>query len=262
MKGVRHGYGVRRSAVHSRASHCRPSSSRTRSISLTSVRSQVDTDHLAVPAVPAAAAGGHVGAAVASTDARIGFFLKAHCEESTGAAGTSDRRSPHRSSLTALNHQNGPSAPAAGGLTSHDDFGVTIGGGDGSSRSSSPTSTAGGPGPHQRDTVAVADDAVETYTGEWKDDKRSGFGISERSDGLKFEGEWYNNSKNGYGATTYADGTKEEGKYKNNVLTTSGRKFPVPLRASKIRERVDAAVASAQRAAQIALQKSEITNSR
>ena len=34
---------------------------------------------------------------------------------------------------------------------------------------------------------------TETYMGEWKNDKRCGFGISERSDGLKYEGEWFNN---------------------------------------------------------------------
>lgn len=31
---------------------------------------------------------------------------------------------------------------------------------------------------------------TETYMGEWKNDKRSGFGISERSDGLKYEGKF------------------------------------------------------------------------
>ena len=34
---------------------------------------------------------------------------------------------------------------------------------------------------------------TETYMGEWKNDKRCGFGISERSDGLKYEGEWFIN---------------------------------------------------------------------
>lgn len=68
---------------------------------------------------------------------------------------------------------------------------------------------------------------TETYMGEWKNDKRSGFGISERSDGLKYEGEWFNNRKYGYGVTTHK-GVREEGKYKNNVLVTSNqvRSFP------------------------------------
>lgn len=47
---------------------------------------------------------------------------------------------------------------------------------------------------------------VETYTGEWKNDKRTGFGVSERTDGLKYEGEWYNNKKYGYGVTTFKVG--------------------------------------------------------
>uniref|UniRef100_A0A803Y5S9 Junctophilin 1 n=1 Tax=Meleagris gallopavo TaxID=9103 RepID=A0A803Y5S9_MELGA len=54
--------------------------------------------------------------------------------------------------------------------------------------------------------------------GEWKNDKRSGFGVSERSNGMKYEGEWLNNRRHGYGCTMFPDGTKEEGKYKNNVL--------------------------------------------
>lgn len=52
---------------------------------------------------------------------------------------------------------------------------------------------------------------TETYMGEWKNDKRTGFGISERSDGLRYEGEWFANKKYGYGVTTFRDGSKEEG---------------------------------------------------
>jgi junctophilin len=54
-------------------------------------------------------------------------------------------------------------------------------------------------------------DVVETYSGEWKNDKRSGYGVCERTDGLKYEGEWFNNKKNGYGLTTFQDGAIEEG---------------------------------------------------
>jgi len=53
---------------------------------------------------------------------------------------------------------------------------------------------------------------VETYAGEWKSDKRSGYGVCERTDGVKFEGEWFNNKKNGYGITTFQDGSVEEGR--------------------------------------------------
>lgn len=115
--------------------------------------------------------------------------------------------------------------------------------------------------------LAVADDdvdatATETYCGEWKNDKRTGFGVSRRSDGLQYEGEWLSNKRHGYGCTTFPDGTKEEGKYKQNILVSGKRKNLIPLRASKIREKVDRAVEGAQKAADIARQKAEIALSR
>jgi len=128
----------------------------------------------------------------------------------------------------------------------------------------------GGASTH-RDTTVIDPAAVETYSGEWKNDRRSGHGVSERSDGLRYEGEWLDNCKCGYGVTTFAGGPdhaggwREEGKYRNNVLLSPTSKklvLPVPLRASKVREKIDAAVAAAVRAAQIATQKSDIANSR
>ncbi|KAK0143046.1 Junctophilin-3 [Merluccius polli] len=103
---------------------------------------------------------------------------------------------------------------------------------------------------------------TETYCGEWKNDKRTGYGISRRSDGLQYEGEWLGNKRHGYGCTTFPDGTKEEGKYKQNVLVSGKRKNLIPLRASKIREKVDRGVEGAQKAGDIARQKAEIALSR
>ncbi|EDW28501.1 GL19220 [Drosophila persimilis] len=104
---------------------------------------------------------------------------------------------------------------------------------------------------------------VETYMGEWKKDKRCGHGVAERSDGLKYEGEWYNNRKHGYGVTTFRDGTVEEGKYKNNILITSQKKKHLFLaRSRKFRDRITAAVNSAQRALKMAMQRSDMAISR
>ena len=47
---------------------------------------------------------------------------------------------------------------------------------------------------------------VERYCGEWKGDRRTGYGVAERSDGLRYEGEWASNRKHGYGVTTLQDG--------------------------------------------------------
>ncbi|CAG2109935.1 unnamed protein product [Medioppia subpectinata] len=104
---------------------------------------------------------------------------------------------------------------------------------------------------------------TETYMGEWKNDKRCGFGVCERSDGLRYEGEWYNNKKYGYGVTIFRDGTREEGKYKNNQLVTNVRKKHLfVIRSSKVRERIESAVVASHRAQQIALQKADIAISR
>lgn len=65
---------------------------------------------------------------------------------------------------------------------------------------------------------------TEIYMGEWKNDKRIGFGISERFNGMKYEGEWVNNKRYGYGCIVFFDGFKEEGKYKNNILVRGIRK--------------------------------------
>ncbi|CAN9515607.1 unnamed protein product [Ophioblennius macclurei] len=103
---------------------------------------------------------------------------------------------------------------------------------------------------------------TEIYMGEWKNDKRSGYGISERSSGLKYEGEWLNNQRHGYGSTTFAEGGKEEGKYMNNMLVKAMKKRVIQLKGTKIKHKVERAVEGAQRAAAIAKQKAEIAASR
>lgn len=103
---------------------------------------------------------------------------------------------------------------------------------------------------------------TEVYMGEWKNDKRSGYGISERSSGLKYEGEWLNNQRHGYGITTFAEGGKEEGKYVNNMLVKSVKKKVIQLKGTKIKQKVERSVEGAHRAAAIAKQKAEIANSR
>ncbi|XP_061527841.1 junctophilin-2 [Phycodurus eques] len=103
---------------------------------------------------------------------------------------------------------------------------------------------------------------TEVYMGEWKNDKRSGYGISERSSGLKYEGEWLNNQRHGYGCTTFAEGGKEEGKYVNNMLVKAVKKRVIQLKGTKIKQKVERSVEGAQRAAAIGKQKAEIAASR
>lgn len=93
---------------------------------------------------------------------------------------------------------------------------------------------------------------METYKGEWKNDGRAGYGVCERSDGLRYAGEWQDNKKHGYGVTFFKDGTKEEGRYKNNVLVCSTKRRGILfVRTSKLRERVETHLENAKRAAEI-----------
>lgn len=104
---------------------------------------------------------------------------------------------------------------------------------------------------------------VETYTGEWKQDKRNGHGVCERSDGLKYEGQWHNDMKCGHGVTTFKDGTKEEGKYKNNILIVDSKvKRFFQLGSANIRQRIDDAVKMANQAQAMALKKADIADTR
>ncbi|KAL8590620.1 hypothetical protein ACOMHN_011056 [Nucella lapillus] len=260
-RGTRHGYGVRQSVPYGLASHYRPKALRA---SLTSLRSENEEEMV------------QKNRDKKLDESRGGFVLKARSDEtppqrrrsifdkqgrsslrktlmsglklkkqkSTGDINDSPKRQTGsvRSTISSISHVSADSTQS--GMT------------NASMYTDSNLSFVS-----QDDITDV--NVTETYMGEWKNDKRSGFGISERSDGLKYEGEWYNNRKYGYGVTTLKDGTKEEGKYKNNVIISSGKKNKLFLiRTSKLRERVDNAVMSAQRAAQIALQKADIAITR
>ncbi|XP_068903198.1 junctophilin-1 isoform X3 [Tenebrio molitor] len=260
LRGMRHGYGVRNSAPFGKASKYR--ANKTLRASLTSLRSNE----------------GNTGAnpeAVEKRDRRVddsrgGFVLKMNSAEPTA----------RRRSLGSSNIKKG----LLMGLKlkkqrSTGDLEKRGGGGSGSIRStgssaswvstdSAQSGVTNASIPSDSNASFVVEDeqmdpsVTETYMGEWKNDKRSGFGISERSDGLKYEGEWYANKKYGYGVTTFNNGEKEEGKYKNNVLITSQKKKLFLMRSAKFRERIDAAVNAAQRASKIALQKADIAISR
>ncbi|XP_071777713.1 junctophilin-3 isoform X2 [Centroberyx gerrardi] len=258
--GMRHGYGVRQSVPYGMAAVIR-SPLRT---SINSLRSGSEhSNGTALLDRTGAVVPGSGGSSPAVS--RGGFVLTAHSEAEllkgkrkgglfrrSILSGLKLRKSESRSSLASQRSKQSSFRSEAGMSTvssAASDINSTISLGDADAE------------------LAVADDdvdatATETYCGEWKNDKRTGFGVSRRSDGLQYEGEWLSNKRHGYGCTTFPDGTKEEGKYKQNILVSGKRKNLIPLRASKIREKVDRAVEGAQKAADIARQKAEIALSR
>ncbi|XP_066900971.1 junctophilin-1 isoform X2 [Halyomorpha halys] len=255
LRGMRHGYGVRASAPFGQASHYRPG--KALRASLTSLRS---------------AEGGNEAADRDRRvdDSRGGFVLKARSDEAPVRRQSLVEKSSNikKSILSKIRKQRSTGdlekrGTSGGSIRSTGSSASWV-----STESSQSGVTSGSMHTDSNASFVVEDEhmdasVTETYLGEWKNDKRSGFGISERSDGLKYEGEWFNNKKYGYGVTTFRDGSKEEGKYKNNVLITSQKKKHLFLiRSAKFRERIDAAVNAAQRASKFALQKADIAISR
>lgn len=104
---------------------------------------------------------------------------------------------------------------------------------------------------------------IETYKGEWKNDKRHGYGIIEDTDGFSYVGEWSENMRHGLGVATYPDGTKLEGEWKNDELVTDVRKKgPLVSLVTRFKQRLRVVCEGAQDAAEKAEQKSHIALSR
>ncbi|XP_037259087.1 junctophilin-2 [Falco biarmicus] len=253
--GMRHGYGVRQSVPYGMASVVR-SPLRT---SLSSLRSEHSNGTLPQQDSPA---GNPESLPLSPTITRGGFALSLYAEAEAGKPKKGGlfrrgsllgklKKSESKSSLASqksrvsfLKSESGISSAASDATST-----VSLGeGAEGEEYS-----------PFESDIDATT---TETYMGEWKNDKRAGFGVSERSSGLKYEGEWLDNLRHGYGCTTLPDGKKEEGKYRHNVLVKGMKKRVIPLKSAKIRQKVDRSVEGAQRAAAIARQKSEIAASR
>ncbi|TPP59062.1 Junctophilin-2 [Fasciola gigantica] len=99
--------------------------------------------------------------------------------------------------------------------------------------------------------------SVEIYAGEWVEDKRTGYGISERSDGYRYIGEWLQNQRHGYGVVHQPDGTQDEGQFQADRITKRlGRRSKLQiLRQSKLKDCIEYAVLRATDAAKEAKNK-------
>ncbi|KAM7378708.1 hypothetical protein PAMP_004313 [Pampus punctatissimus] len=245
--GMRHGYGVRQSVPYGMASVIR-SPLRT---SLASLRSEQSNGTVLRDSLSDSPAG-----------TRGGFVLNFH---SDGEGSEKKKGLFHRGSLFGslqrLRKSDSRSSISSKRSSAHSDTTMSR-----ISSSDANSTISFGDGDPGDDFLPLEDNVdattTESYMGEWKNDKRSGFGVSERSNGMKYEGEWLNNKRHGYGCTIFPDGTKEEGKYKNNVLARGIKKHLIPLRNTKTKQKVDRAIEGGVRAAAIAKTKVEIAISR
>ncbi|KER19446.1 hypothetical protein T265_11779 [Opisthorchis viverrini] len=99
---------------------------------------------------------------------------------------------------------------------------------------------------------------VEVYSGQWFEDKRCGYGITERSNDYKYIGEWSKNQRHGFGVSYLPDGTREEGEFQaDQLIVRLNRKNKLQfLRQSKLKEYVESAVIRAGEVAKEARSKS------
>ncbi|KAM9322664.1 junctophilin-1-like isoform 1-T2 [Pholidichthys leucotaenia] len=245
--GMRHGYGVRQSVPYGMASVIR-SPLRTSLASLRSEQSNGTVLHDSLSDSPAGTRGG--------------FVLNFHSDgEGSEKKKGLFRRGSLFGSLQRLRKSDSRSSISSKRSSAHSDTTMSR-----ISSSDANSTISFGDGEPVDDYMPLEDNVdattTESYMGEWKNDKRCGFGVSERSNGMKYEGEWLNNKRHGYGCTIFPDGTKEEGKYKNNVLARGIRKHLIPMKNTKTKQKVDRAIEGAVRAAAIARTKVEIAISR
>ncbi|XP_041955503.1 junctophilin-2 isoform X1 [Alosa sapidissima] len=266
MGGMRHGYGVRQSVPYGMAAVVK-SPLRT---SLTSLRSEHSNGTLLqqdLPVITTTNASGQETLVTPSTPgpSRGGFALSLQFDPNAvppkkkglfrrGSLLGKLKKSDSRTSLSSNKSKISFLGRSESAMSSASDANSTVSLGD-----SEPEGEGGDFPPLEADIDATT---TEVYMGEWKNDKRSGYGISERSSGLKYEGEWLNNQRHGYGCTTFAEGGKEEGKYVNNMLVKAVKKRVIQLKGTKIKQKVERSVEGAQRAAAIGKQKAEIAASR
>ncbi|XP_032275662.1 junctophilin-2 [Phoca vitulina] len=257
--GMRHGYGVRQSVPYGMAVVVR-SPLRT---SLSSLRSEHSNGTVAPdsPASPAPDGPTLPPAAIPRGGFALSLLANAETARAPKGGGLFQRgallgRLRRAESRTSLGSQRSRVSFLKSDLSS--------GASDAASTASLGEGAEGAEGADEAAPFEADIDATttETYMGEWKNDKRSGFGVSERSSGLRYEGEWLDNLRHGYGCTTLPDGHREEGKYRHNVLVKGTKRRVLPLKSNKVRQKVEHSVEGAQRAAAIARQKAEIAASR
>lgn len=103
----------------------------------------------------------------------------------------------------------------------------------------------------------------EVYKGEWKADKRHGYGVVECSDQYNYTGQWHENMRHGFGTAILPDGTKLEGEWENDILINDIRKKGALVSCvTRLRQRLRLACEAAQQAKEMATQKSDMALSR
>ena len=108
----------------------------------------------------------------------------------------------------------------------------------------------------------VQDPNAQIYRGEWKDDKRHGYGILRVLGLYTYYGEWYQNARTGYGVLSYESGRKEEGLWQNGKLIEVFKRKKLSFKTSQLESKLKQAHTNAIQAADTARNKGLLAESR
>ena len=136
--------------------------------------------------------------------------------------------------------------------------------------STSSGGTTGG-GAEDRSSNGQATEAVQTkektpnmqiYEGEWRDDKRHGYGVIKCIGSYTYYGQWSANSRTGYGVLVGENGFKEEGQWQNGQLIMALKRKKLHLKTHQLESKVQTAHTQAIQAADTARNKALLAESR
>ena len=104
---------------------------------------------------------------------------------------------------------------------------------------------------------------AQIYEGEWKDDRRHGYGVLKIVGHHTYYGQWEENQRSGYGVMIYDDEKrKEEGQWQRGKLVSKLKRKKLQLKSKQLEMRVNQAHMNALQAAGTARSKADLAEGR
>lgn len=104
---------------------------------------------------------------------------------------------------------------------------------------------------------------AQIYEGEWKDDRRHGYGVLKIMGHHTYYGQWEENQRSGYGVTIYDDEKrKEEGQWQRGKLINKLKRKKLQLKSKQLELRVNQAHMNALQAAETARSRADLAEGR
>lgn len=103
---------------------------------------------------------------------------------------------------------------------------------------------------------------MQIYEGEWREDKRHGYGVIKCIGSYTYYGQWSANMRTGYGVMVCESGVKEEGQWQNGELVAALRRKKLHLKSHQLEAKVQTAHTQAIQAADTARNKALLAESR